>query len=519
MRTFFLVALFWSQAATPHRASQEVLKVWQQSSFPGTSWPRLLPDMNSDGVRELLVGSGTYDSGGVRDVGIVAVHSGNTTEQLFAEIGEAQEGFYLGNQIVTVGDMNGDGRRDYAASARGNKTYIFDGSDGKVLYEHAWRSDRIKTLGDLDRDGFDDVAFSIKAVSTISVWVVRGGTFQLAFALSVPPENPGYFDDFGLDFGALGDIDRDGFGDFVTSQNWISSKRNFNGWLHAYSGRDGRSLYSVEIGGDGGYAIEAMGDLNSNGTVDLAVQWSGNEIGFLEGSDCSEIAVLSPPTDRFDLGDYIVVIGDVNGNGCPDLITNTRRYNPRRNRYESSNLLVDGGTREFLLEFEKHTGIYDAGFDWNEDGLGDFLQKRDALLEVVSLAPPWATVFGKACSPVPDEHLRILASGEPRVGGAIELRLADAKPDRDAFLVLASHSDTHAFWRPVMGGCSLAFAPQGIRPARTATTGCGSAGAALTVAIPNLPSFVGTRFQAQWLVSTGLPRAWATTRAMEIQLD
>lgn len=79
-------------------------------------------DIDGDGVPDVLVGlPGTHGQEGIYS-GRVEAWSGATGAQLFSLAGiQANEGF--GTRVVTLGDIDGDGASEFAASAPGHKGY------------------------------------------------------------------------------------------------------------------------------------------------------------------------------------------------------------------------------------------------------------------------------------------------------------------------------------------------------------------------------------------------------------
>jgi len=132
-------------------------------------------DMNGDGMTDILVGTEGFDS----DRGSVDLYSGADGVRLMHLVGEEQgDGF--GQQLVPLDDLNEDGVRDFATSAwlknRPNNpgrnegsVYVISGADGQVLRQH-WGSVANESFGysmtgsgDVDGDGFADYLVASKA--------------------------------------------------------------------------------------------------------------------------------------------------------------------------------------------------------------------------------------------------------------------------------------------------------------------------------------------------------------------
>jgi len=219
----------------------------------------------------------------------------------------------LAPNAMATGDLNADGKVD-AVTASGSYDSLSvllgngDGTFGEMTGYGVRGQAMAVALGDLDGDGRPDV---VTVVQTDTVWVRLGngdGTFGV---------DAGFATGTGPDAVAIGELSGDGKLDVVTTNA-------------------GSSTVAVLIGnGDGkfghGRTFEtasapkwlAIGDLNGDGKPDVA---TAND----PGSPDSVISVLlgdghgnfGPKTDYvMGLTPFSIAIGDVNGDGKPDLVT------------------------------------------------------------------------------------------------------------------------------------------------------------------------------------------------------
>ncbi|MCB1060887.1 MAG: FG-GAP repeat protein [Calditrichaeota bacterium] len=130
----------------------------------------IVPDMNGDGVAEILVGAPQFTSGG-KQLGKVYLYHGGTTlpngpSATFT--GSAEAGRF-GEKVFALGDLNGDGKGDWAAQAananqsRGVVSFFYGGWEtdfyqfsGENIADAAGNS--VASFGDLDGNGSTDLA-------------------------------------------------------------------------------------------------------------------------------------------------------------------------------------------------------------------------------------------------------------------------------------------------------------------------------------------------------------------------
>jgi hypothetical protein len=182
------------------------------------------PDVNGDGVPDLIVGAGT---GGRARGGAAWVFSGRTGRRLYridAPAGARHFGVFF---VAGVGDTNGDGEpdvyvADYGANAGAGFAGVYSGRDGRRL--RAWSGGAGDGLGpgrdagDVNHDGRIDL---IVGAYTQSAGGEQAGRVQIrsgatgrvlrTITSTTPMEN------FGFDAVGLGDLNGDGRIDYLVS--------------------------------------------------------------------------------------------------------------------------------------------------------------------------------------------------------------------------------------------------------------------------------------------------------------
>lgn len=143
-------------------------------------------------------------------------------------------------------------------------------------------------VGDVDRDQVPDVYASdfsdaARGAATGAIYVHSGASG--ARLLRLTGEQAG--DGFGIGSADVGDVDRDGFDDLIVGAWQYSRVAPSGGRVYVYSGRDGRLLRTVtgRIPGETlGFDATGIGDVDGDGLIDLLItsSWS-NVRGFRSG--------------------------------------------------------------------------------------------------------------------------------------------------------------------------------------------------------------------------------------------
>ena len=284
-----------------------------------------LGDLNGDGKPDLAVGNymshsmggaggtspGTGGNGSTPSAGSVSVFLSST-----AGYGPPQ--FYnlnTGPSSIVTGDLNGDGKVDVAVvNAQGVSVFFNDGS-GNLLAPVSFATGTGPVwvaLGDLNGDGKADLAVANQGSYDGNVWTggdvavllnMGGGTFVAAnYPAGASPDGV-----------TMADLNGDGKADLaVASGAGVSVLLNNGGGTFGAPASYGSGTNPVSV---------AAGDLNGDGTIDLAVASKGGGASVLLniGNGAFAAAVnYSYPGNPYN-GTGMVVIGDLNGDGRPDL--------------------------------------------------------------------------------------------------------------------------------------------------------------------------------------------------------
>lgn len=350
-----------------------------------------IPDIDGDGVVEILIGAPRADS----DTGRAYLFSGANLSLLQTYYASGPDGSF-GFSLQCADDFDGDGDIDvaigspFALNDRGI-VQIFDATSGTpqaILYGNGVGEQfghSIACPGDLNSDGLTDIVVGAPRAST--GLVDSHGTVR-AFS---PAQNLQLWEStsvasgewFGDSATTLGDINGDGIADCMFGAphgRWASG--TITGYARILSGLDGQSIRrhnGTKLRDYFGSTVISVGDFDADGLDDYAIgafesdakgsaiydsgslyvysAASGNLLLQLDGNNISDRTAWSACS-----------INDVNGDGYPEIIMGA--------------LYADTSMRDgqYGLEIRKHTGensgddfgrfVFAAG-DIDADGYND----------------------------------------------------------------------------------------------------------------------------------------------------
>jgi hypothetical protein len=271
-----------------------------------------------------------------------------------------------GPESVAIGDLDGDGKPDLATANSGAVSVLLNKGDGsfQAKRDYATGGASSVAIGDLNGDGKPDLVTAIGCFpcAGVSVLLNRGdGSFQ---------PNLDYPTDFGSDSVAIGDLNGDGAPDLATANDL------------------GYSVSVLLNRGDGSFQPKrdfeygsrprsvAIGDLNGDGKLDLATANRGryhDRVSVLlnrgDGSFRAPRAYYATYSES-----HSVAIGDLNGDGKPDLAT------------ANVSVLVNRGDGRFRAKLDYRTGGFPQSVaigDLNGDGKPDLVAAN--LVDTVSV--------------------------------------------------------------------------------------------------------------------------------------
>ncbi|MCB9843244.1 MAG: FG-GAP repeat protein [Phycisphaeraceae bacterium] len=287
-------------------------------------------DVNNDGYDDLIVGA-AGDDNNASGSGSARVFSGFDGSILYTFNGDNADDA-LGGSVSLAGDVNNDGYDDLFVGIVGDdnngdlsgSARVYSGFDGSILYTFDGDSagDRlgnsVSGAGDVNNDGYDDLVAGAyfddnNGAASGSARVYSG--FDGAILYTVNGDNS--IDELGYSVSRAGDINNDGYDDFIAGAPFDDNNGMSSGIARVYSGLDGSELYTFS--GDNssdqlGYSVTGAGDVNDDGYDDLVVGIPFDFSGvFSKGKARVFVSMMSPPLCTGDVNDdQTVDVDDLN---------------------------------------------------------------------------------------------------------------------------------------------------------------------------------------------------------------
>lgn len=285
-----------------------------------------LGDVDGDFCNDILIGKpkGTFTAS---SHAAIEARSGRTGERLW-QITDDYASF--GACVTALGDVNGDGIRDFAAGSPPmrledeGRVWVRSGADGSVISKllppksGTWFGGALASAGDLTDDGIDDVLVGGNYGNCAGLVVVFNGLSGERL-MTVTDDDPASM--FGFALAAVGDVDGDNRNDFA-----IGAPGETSNSVSIISGQTGNSIYELRGEQPGelfGTDLRAMPTWSTNQRPVIAV--SSRRGGPSGGGYVRIFDLLSSnPVQTFAatrglLGNSMVDLGDRDGDQLRDL--------------------------------------------------------------------------------------------------------------------------------------------------------------------------------------------------------
>ena len=321
-------------------------------------------DVNDDGYDDVIVGS-NYDEG--RAFLYPGSSTGLSTTSLWVAEGNQTEA-HFGFSVASAGDVNGDGYDEVVVGANlydngeidEGRAYLYMGSTSGLYATPSWnvQGDQVNanfgwsaaSAGDVNGDGYDDVIVMAPLYDNYGIdagrtYLYLGSTSGLSATPSWIAEGDQAGAWFGYSAASAGDVNGDGYDDVVVGANGYDGSEENEGRAYLYmgsaSGLSATPSWTTE--GDQldayyGGSVASAGDVNGDSYDDVVVGArlydNGEEdegraylfLGSISGLSATPSWTTESNQSFAWLGSCVASAGDVNGDGCDDVVVGVPLY-------------------------------------------------------------------------------------------------------------------------------------------------------------------------------------------------
>lgn len=341
-------------------------------------------DVNADGYDDVIIGAPNYKSGfdyeGSAWVFLGSSDGLSTSQDWFRVSGH--EGAKFGYSVASAGDVNGDGHCDIIVGAPGHtgsftnevgRAYVFLGYSEGVDLASSWEDSTyshetdchfgksVAGAGDVNGDGYGDIIVGVPDAGTLEkpsvgrAHIYYGSSTGLdsdaSWNGSPSQPSPDRKVFYGYSVACAGDVNGDGYSDVIVGAPYEPDTGEVQpldeGFAYVYhgiaanpSGNSSEIYQSDQASAALGTTLASAGDVNGDGYDDILIA-----APFYDNGHTDEGAVwlwngspggpsLSPTWQaegeevEVRFGWSLASAGDVNGDGCDDIIIGCPRSNP-----------------------------------------------------------------------------------------------------------------------------------------------------------------------------------------------
>lgn len=242
---------------------------------------------------------------------------------------------WFGWSVAGAGDVNADGYDDIIVGApesgSGELADVYSGRDGTRLHRipsppstNAFGAEfgrAVSGAGDVNGDGFDDFVVGAEFESGPTLTAGSARVYSgLDGAVLYEWFGTAIGQFFGASVASAGDTNGDGFPDIIVGSSRFGANVSGVPDAQIFSGLDGTVLQSLFGGGGADVSVSGAGDVNADGFADVVMTGGVTGIArIISGLDGSLLYMLPTPSSAKSVSGA----GDVNSDGFSDVIVGT----------------------------------------------------------------------------------------------------------------------------------------------------------------------------------------------------
>lgn len=307
----------------------------------------------------------------------------------------------LGAGVGPVGDVNADGKIDYAVGAPENFQILFagpgyvrvySGSTGTILRTLTGLTDgedfgtTLSDAGDVNNDNVADMIVGAPHNSDAGSFVGHARVFSGSTgALLWQVTGVGSEDEYGRAVCGAGDINGDSRDDFAVGGPGTDAAGNNSGVVKIHSGMTGAVLRTINGSGLNkffGASLARLGDLDNDGFDEIVAGSWFDGVRVYRGSNGTVLHFFPSPGQSHFFGWAVARLNDLNSDGVADILIGATQddilspgvgYAQVRSGSNGQLLFTVNGTSVGDRFGYSVTGLG----DWNADGIPDFAVGAD----------------------------------------------------------------------------------------------------------------------------------------------
>ncbi|MDX9720062.1 MAG: Ig-like domain-containing protein [Myxococcota bacterium] len=338
-------------------------------------------DVNGDSYADVLIGAPGY-----ANLGRVYLFQGSNVglSSPVSTLSGSQAAALFGESLSSAGDVNGDGLSDVIIGAPSydsgqsdeGAAFVYLGKHSGMATTHAWNYESnqasaqlglsLARAGDVNGDGMDDVLvgaplYDLGGADSGQILLFLGTTSGLQTAAAWATSTMQAGAQFGASMAGVGDVNNDGFEDFVVGSPGYDGGQSNEGAAYLYLGAsvwlDPPPSWSVESDqADArlGAAVAAAGDTDFDGFADVLVGAPGFDNGQTDegraflyrgsatGLQTSPAWSAEPDVANASFGAALDGAGDVNGDLYADVLIGAPGFSQGQSNEGSAYLYLGG---------------------------------------------------------------------------------------------------------------------------------------------------------------------------------
>lgn len=327
-------------------------------------------DVNGDGFADVILSAPKYDDGVYREGVVFAFHGGPGGLRTIPAriIASTQKGSYFGSSLASAGDINGDGYDDILIGAKNynnlysseGAAFVYYGSPSGLSPTPAWSfyggqksaqlGASVSAAGDINRDGYADVVVGAPWYKDTydregAAFIFFGSESGLSTAPDVIFTGGKTNAQFGYSVAGAGDTNCGSYAGLIVGAPYYSNQPEAVGAVFLYTGSETGLVLTRTILGAGpfsgvlfGAAVSSAGDVNNDGCDDVLVgapNYSGNHdregaalvyLGSRDGLITTPVWMASGGQASSGFGAAVAPAGCVNDDPFPDILVGAYLY-------------------------------------------------------------------------------------------------------------------------------------------------------------------------------------------------